>query len=157
VEVSQRRVATGKHFELAVLAPTDNTGMGWRLIATSAPVAVTTATGSDAVNGPFRVQIPIDVGERIALMPVDDLSTPIEAGTQGADGLRYFSQPFNGGLGSSQQVASTADNTYTLTNRDIGFTMRFQVTASNSDGDSQRQSARPVRRQTPQSSMRRRS
>ena len=201
-------VATGKHYELAVLAPVDQSGMGWRLIATSPSVAVTTATGSDAVNGPFAVQIAIDAGERIALVPVDDSSTPIEAGTQGADGIRSFSQPFNGGLGSSQQVASTADNgqvvpiqatigsgasppvnatppmisgtarqfetltadeglwqngvttftdtwlrcapdgtscavipgatstTYTLTSQDVGFTIRFQVTASNGDGDS---------------------
>ena len=104
--------ATGEHFELAVLAPTDQTGQGWRLLATSAPVAVSTATGTDAVNGPFAVSISIDVGERIALMPTDGSSTPIETGVQGMDGIRYFSQPFIGGLGSSQQVApgSTADN-----------------------------------------------
>ncbi|HUO72621.1 MAG TPA: hypothetical protein VMU39_17765, partial [Solirubrobacteraceae bacterium] len=206
-------VATGKHFELVVLAPTDQTGMGWRLIATSSPVAVTTQTSTDAVNGPFPVQIPIDVGQRIALMPVDDSYTPIETGTQGVDGIRYFSQPFAGGLGSSQQIApgSSADNAqlvpiqatevfsgsplppqntqlpsvsgtarqfetltgdpglwqngvtgftyawlrctadgtacapvpgsnstaYTLTRTDVGFTIRFQVIASNDGGDSQ--------------------
>jgi hypothetical protein len=104
-------VATGKQFELAVLAPVDAGGTSWRLLATSDPVAVTTATGTDAVNGPFPVQIPIDVGERIALMPVDDSFTPIETGTQNVDGIRYFSQPF-GSLGSSQPIApgSSADN-----------------------------------------------
>lgn len=105
-------IATGKQFELAVLAPVDTTGTNWRLQATSEPVAVQTSTGTDAVNGPFRVGIPIAEGERIALMPVDDSDPPIEAGTQNVDGIRYFSQPFAGGLGSSQQVApgSTADN-----------------------------------------------
>src|SRR6516164_2752286 len=64
-------VATGSHFELAVLAPTDDTGMAWRLLATSDPVAVTSATGTDAANGPFQVSIPIDAGDRIALVSVD--------------------------------------------------------------------------------------
>jgi hypothetical protein len=104
-------VATGKQFELAVLAPTDQSGQGWRLLSTSPPVAVRTATGTDAVNGPFPVDLPIDVGERIALMPLDDSIVPIENGTQNADGIRYFPHPFAGGLGSSQQIApgSSAD------------------------------------------------
>ena len=101
--------ATGSHFELAVLAPTDQTGTGWRLLALSSPVAVSSAMGTDAVNGPFPVSIPIDVGERIALVPVDDANVPIESGTQNVDGIRFFSAPF-ASLGSSQDVVSTADS-----------------------------------------------
>ncbi len=101
-------IATGKQFELAVLAPTDATGTNWRLLATSAPVAVTTMTGVDGVNGPFPAQIPIDAGDRIALLPFDDSNSPVEAGTPNVDGIRYFAQPF-AGAGSSQSVASTAD------------------------------------------------
>lgn len=101
--------ATGSHFELAVLAPTDQTGAGWRLLAVSSPVAVSSAMGTDAVNGPFPVSIPIDVGERIALVPVDDANVPIESGTQNVDGIRFFSAPF-ASLGSSQDVVSTADS-----------------------------------------------
>jgi hypothetical protein len=102
-------VATGSHFELAVLGPTDTTGTGWRLLATSGPVAVSSATGTDAVNGPFQVQIPIDLGDRIALVPLDDANTPIESGTPNVDGIRFFSAPF-ASLGSSQDVVSTADS-----------------------------------------------
>jgi len=102
-------VATGKQFELAVLASTDQTGTGWSLIATSAPVAIATATGTDAVNGPFPAQIPIDVGQRIALLPVDDTNTPIETGTPNVDGIRFFAQPFTA-IGTSQDIVSGADS-----------------------------------------------
>jgi hypothetical protein len=202
-------VATGSRFELAVLAPTGQTGTGWRLLASSDPVAVSSATGTDAVNGPFPVQIPIDVGQRIALVSLDDANVPIESGTQNMDGIRFFSEPF-ASVGSSQDVVSTADSgqvvpiqatvaftgaalppvntappsvsgtprqfetltgdpglwqngvgnftyswlrcapdgthcvaltgadstTYTATREDIGFTLRFQVIASNGSGDS---------------------
>src|SRR5262249_26870155 len=101
--------ATSKQFELAVLAPVDQAGQTWQLLATSNPVAVTSATGTDAVNGPFPVQIPIDAGERIALVPIDDQSTPAETGTPGVDGKRTFAAQF-GGLGSDQSVVPGPDD-----------------------------------------------
>jgi hypothetical protein len=102
--------ATGKHFILRVLAPVDNTGMNWRAVATIGPVAVTSAPGVDAVNGPFPGgDTPIEAGSRIALQPTDDASTPTEAGVNGTDGVRYFATAFPS-EGSSQTVVSTMDN-----------------------------------------------
>jgi hypothetical protein len=103
-------VATGKRFVLRVLAPVDALGTEWRAVATIGPVAVTSATGVDAVNGPFPGDnTAIAAGSRIALQPVDDVNTPIEPGALGADGIRYFLTPF-AGEGSSQTVVTTEDN-----------------------------------------------
>jgi hypothetical protein len=64
--------------------------------------------------GPFALSpgIAVQPGARIALVPIDAGNVPIERGVNGTDGIRYFSQPFSGGLGSSQAVAagSSADN-----------------------------------------------
>ncbi|MBS1880779.1 MAG: hypothetical protein JST31_14810 [Actinobacteria bacterium] len=103
-------VATGKQFVLRVLAPVDASGTEWRAVATIGPVAVTSATGVDAVNGPFPGDnTAIEAGSRIALQPVDDVNTPIEPGVNGTDGIRFFATPF-AGEGSSQAVVSTEDN-----------------------------------------------
>ncbi len=106
-------IGAGMTFELAVLAPVDNTGTNWRLIATSPVEMVTSANGTDAVMGPFALHpaIAVDVGYRIALVPMNGSDVPIERGTNGQDGVRYFTQPFSS-LGSSQSIApgSTMDN-----------------------------------------------
>ncbi|MBS1894064.1 MAG: hypothetical protein JST59_22420 [Actinobacteria bacterium] len=103
-------VATGKQFVLRVLAPIDAAGTNLRAVATIGPVAVTSATGVDAVNGPFPGDsTPIAAGSRIALQPVDDGNTPIEPGVAGVDGIRFFATPF-AAEGSSQTVATTEDN-----------------------------------------------
>jgi hypothetical protein len=100
----------GKLFVLRVLAPVDDSGTNWRAVATIGPVAVTSATGTDAVNGPFPGDTtPIEAGSRIALEPVDGSDTPTEPGVNRQDGVRYFGAPFAGD-GSSQAVVSTADN-----------------------------------------------
>jgi hypothetical protein len=107
-------VDPGNRFELAVLSPQDTTGTSWRLLALSPPQAVTSAGGTDALMGPFALSpgIAVQPGARIALVPIDAGNVPIEQGVNGTDGIRYFSQPFSGGLGSSQSVAagSSADN-----------------------------------------------
>jgi hypothetical protein len=100
--------ATGKQFVLRVLEPVDNTGTNWRAVATIGPVAVTSATGTDAVNGPFPgSNTAIAAGSRIALQLVDDRSTPAAPGVNGVDGVRYFAAPFAGD-GSSQMILSTS-------------------------------------------------
>ncbi|MBS1845648.1 MAG: hypothetical protein JST53_14620 [Actinobacteria bacterium] len=103
-------VATGKQFVLRVLAPIDAAATDLRAVATIGPVAVTSATGVDALNGPFPGDnTPIAAGSRIALQPVDDGNTPIEPGVNGVDGIRFFAAPF-AAEGSSQTVATTEDN-----------------------------------------------
>jgi hypothetical protein len=82
----------------------------WRAVATSAPVAVSTASGTDAVNGPFTAAIAIAAGDRIALEPTDNSSSPIEPGVNGQDGIRFFSTPFDDGSNASLAAGSTADN-----------------------------------------------
>jgi hypothetical protein len=100
----------GVHFVLRLLAPVDATGTSWRAVATSAPVAVTTASGTDAINGPFPVNIAIEAGDRIALEPTDNSSSPIEQGVNGQDGIRYFSTPFDDGSSATLAPGSAADS-----------------------------------------------
>jgi hypothetical protein len=101
---------TGKQFVLRVLQPVDNSGTNWRAVATIGPVSVTSAPGTDAVNGPFPGNdTPIEAGSRIALQPTDDSSVPIEPGVNGTDGIRYFSAAFPS-EGSSQTSVSPGDN-----------------------------------------------
>jgi len=102
--------STGSMFVLRRLQATDGTGENWRALGTSAAVAVTTATGTDAVNGPFATSIAVSAGDRIALQPVNGLATPIEQGVSGADGIRYFSTPFADGSSSMLAAGATADN-----------------------------------------------
>ncbi|MBS1887602.1 MAG: hypothetical protein JSU06_10485 [Actinobacteria bacterium] len=103
-------VETGRQFVLRVLAPVDMSGTEWRAVATIGPVAVTSATGVDAVNGPFPGDnTAIAAGSRIALQPTDGANMPIAPGVNGTDGVRYFAAPF-AGEGSSQAVVSTSDN-----------------------------------------------
>ncbi len=102
--------ATGKQFVLRVLEPVDTSGTNWRAVATIGPVAVTSATGTDALNRPFPGgNTPIAAGSRIALQPIDDVYTPTEPGVNGTDGVRYFSTAF-ASEGSSQTIVSTDDN-----------------------------------------------
>jgi hypothetical protein len=103
-------VATGKMFVLRVLRPADNTGTAWTAVATSAPVAVTSAALADVVLGPFATSLPIEAGDRIALQPVDDGYVPIETGVNGQDGDRYFTAPLGDGSTGSIDPGSTADN-----------------------------------------------
>lgn len=101
---------TGNMFVLRVLSPTDATGADWRAIATSDPVAVTSATGVDAVNGPFPANLAIQAGERIALQPVTDGYVPIETGVNGQDGIRFFDSPLADGSSATVSAGSVADN-----------------------------------------------
>ena len=103
-------VATGKQFVLRVLAPVGAGGTDWKAVATSAPVAVTSATGVDGVNGPFTASIAITAGDRIALQPVDDSSLPTEPGMIGQDGIRYFGAPFDDGSSATIAPGSGMDN-----------------------------------------------
>ena len=106
---------TNKRFVLRVLEPVDNTGTNWRAVATIGPVAVTSAPGTDAVNGPFPGNnTPIAAGARIALQPVDDGLTPAERGVNEVDGVRYFPAPFAGDGPSSQPVVSTSDDGHVI-------------------------------------------
>ena len=103
-------VTTGKQFVLRVLAPVGADGTSWRAVATSDPVAVTSATGVDGVNGPFTTNLAIAVGDRIALQPVDDSAEPIEMGVSGEDGIRYFTTPFADGSSATLAPGSNVDN-----------------------------------------------
>jgi hypothetical protein len=100
----------GDRFVLRVLSPVDTSGQTWRAISTSDPEAVTSATGTDAVQGPFTVSIPITPGERIALEPIDEGYTPIETGVNGKDGIRYFVRPFADGSSSTIPSGASSDN-----------------------------------------------
>jgi hypothetical protein len=103
-------VKAGDRFVLRVLSPQDQSGQNWRVVATSDPVAVTSATGADSKLGPFPATIAIQKGERIALQPIDEGYTPIEQGVQGEDGIRYFSGPLSDGSSSTIAPGSGADN-----------------------------------------------
>ena len=99
---------TGDEYALRILRPS---GQSWTAIATSAVVGVTTAQGVDAVNGPFPTSLAIAAGDRIALQAVGvDTNDPIESGTQGTDGVRYFSAPFADGTTAPLAPDATADN-----------------------------------------------
>jgi hypothetical protein len=100
----------GSHFVLRVLAPADATGTNWRAVATSAPAAVRSPSGTDALNGPFPAAIAIEAGDRIALEPTDEGSTPIEQGVHGQDGIRYFAKAFGDGSSAPLAPGSSADN-----------------------------------------------
>jgi hypothetical protein len=87
-------VTHGNMFVLRVLAPDDMVGTSWTAVGTSAPEAVASATGTDAVQGPFVTSLAIQAGDRIALEPETDGSMPIETGVISQDGIRYFTAPF---------------------------------------------------------------
>jgi len=101
-------IETGKQFVLRVLAPAGAAGTDWQAVSTSSPVAVTSTTGADEVNGPFAANLPIAAGDRIALQPIDGESTPIESGVIGQDGIRFFMNPFPDGSTATQ--AGEEDN-----------------------------------------------
>ena len=103
-------VKTGDRFVLRLLDASDSAGKVWRTLATSDPVTVTAATGTDAVQGPFKTAIAIEAGERIALQPIDEGDTPIETGVNGKDGIRYFAAPFADGSSSTLSSGASADN-----------------------------------------------
>jgi hypothetical protein len=106
-------VATGSNFALAVLAPQDGTGTSWKLVAQTAAQTVTSASGTDAVMGPFTISpgIQVGVGDVIALVATDGSDVPVESGSIGTDGVRYFNAPFAGvGSVGSIDPSSTADN-----------------------------------------------
>ncbi len=99
---------TGSTFELRRLEATDASGSDWRALGTSAAEAVTSASGVDAVNGPFATSIPVSAGDRIALQAVSGSDDPIETGVIGEDGIRFFSAPLSDG--SSSTIVSSADS-----------------------------------------------
>jgi hypothetical protein len=100
----------GLQFKLRVLAPPSGADTNWRAVDTSAPVAISSANGTDAVNGPFPADLDIQSGDRIALEPTDDSSSPIEQGVTGKDGIRYFSSMFDDGSSAPLAPGSSADN-----------------------------------------------
>jgi hypothetical protein len=106
-------VAPGSTYELAVLAPLGTNGQTWQLTAVSGAESVTSAAGTDAVMGPYALSpgLAIGAGSRIALLPVNTSTVPIEHGVIGADGVRMFPQPF-AGLNSSETISpgSEMDN-----------------------------------------------
>lgn len=101
--------STGATFVLRRLQPTNGTGTGWRALGSSEAVAVTTASGVDAINGPFTTSIPVSAGDRIALEPVSGSLTPIEHGVLGEDGIRYFAAPLSEGS-SATLTEGESDN-----------------------------------------------
>ncbi len=104
--------ANGHRYVLRVLRPLDATASAWRAVATSAPGTVTgvTRTRSDLVQGPVSTDLPIQIGDRIALQPLDDGNTPIVVGVNGQDGIRYFSSPVPDGSSSTLAPAAMMDN-----------------------------------------------
>ena len=100
-------IAPGKTFVLRVLRPA---GGGWTAVATSGPAAISSAAGTDAVQGPFATSLPVQAGDRIGLQPVDDANTPIETGVSGADGIRYFSAPLADGASAMLAPGAGMDN-----------------------------------------------
>jgi len=103
-------VNQGSHFVLRVLRPADQTGTNWTAVGTSAAVVVASATLVDGIEGPFATSVPIQAGDRIALQPEDDGSTPIEQGVNGVDGYRSFTGPLSDGSTAAIDPVTSADN-----------------------------------------------
>ncbi len=101
--------ASGTRYALAVLRPAEPAGT-WTLVSVSEPVAVTSAIGVDAANGPYPTSQAIAAGDRVGLEPIGVETTPIEVTGTTGDGVRYFEHAFKG-LGESLPLApgSTAD------------------------------------------------
>jgi hypothetical protein len=91
--------AAGNQFKLRVLRPASGDGTQWTAVATSDAVSVPLpgGAGNDELATSGTTSIPIQAGDRIALQPETDGSTPIEMGTSGTDGVRWFSGPFADG------------------------------------------------------------
>jgi len=128
-------VEHGTPYVLRVLAPAG--GANWRAVATSKPVQVTTPTGTDAKNGPFPDSIPIAAGDAIAIQPTNaDGNSPIEQGTPGLDGIRYFTSPFEDGStaelapgseSNSGQVVPVQATVETLTPAPVPSTLTITI------------------------------
>jgi hypothetical protein len=99
-------IQTGRHFVLRVLEPAG--GKKWKAVGTSAQAAITSATGVDAVNGPFAASLAIKAGDAIAIQPTDGSEAPLHEGTIGVDGVRYFAGAFAEGV--SAEVLSEENN-----------------------------------------------
>jgi hypothetical protein len=100
----------GSTFVLRVLRPPSLPGGPWTGAGTSAAEAVTGAAGADNVLGPFSTSLPITAGDRVALEPLDGPVTPIETGTLGSDGIRYFVSPLSDGASEALAPGSGADS-----------------------------------------------
>ena len=102
--------APGKTFALRVLRPA---GGNWTAVSTSGPVAIPAGASGDALIGPFNTNLPVQSGDRIGLQAVDGTAVPIEQGTNGTDGVRYFSSaPADGSITKAPPiviVSSTRD------------------------------------------------
>jgi hypothetical protein len=99
----------GSTFVLRVLRPSPVPEGPWTAAGTSAPETVTGAAGADNVLGPFSTSLPITAGDRIALEPLNGSVTPIETGTVGSDGIRYFASPLSDGS-QAPALGAGADN-----------------------------------------------
>ena len=108
MELSQRRRTAGAQFALRILRPS---GSNWTAIATSNPVSVTTASGTDAVNGPFPTSLAIAAGDRMALQAVGaDGDDPIETGVRARMACGTSVTPFADGSTSALPDGATDDN-----------------------------------------------
>ena len=103
-------VTEGDRFVLRVLQPTGSSGTSWKAVGTSAPATVTSASGTDALLGPFSTSVPIATGDVIALQPIDGDSTPIEEGVNGKDGIRYFTSPVSDSSTEELAPGATSNN-----------------------------------------------
>ena len=100
--------APGTTYELRVLHHVS--GQSFTPTASSAVVQVTTATGIDAVNGPFAVNLAIAAGDSIALQPIGGTMVPLEQGVNGQDGIRFFPGPVADGATATVDPASAGNN-----------------------------------------------
>lgn len=102
---------SGTTFALRVLRPPTVPGGAWTAAGTSGAATVPAdAGGVDTVLGPFSTSLPITAGDRIALEPLDGSDTPIETGTAGSDGIRYFASSLSDGASELLAPGSDADN-----------------------------------------------
>ena len=97
----------GRKFVLRVVRPA---GADWSAVTTSGPAAVSSAAGTDAVQGPFTTSLPIQAGDRIALQAIDSQEVPIETGVSGSDGVRYFGAPLADGSTAALPPGSDMNN-----------------------------------------------
>jgi hypothetical protein len=98
----------GRKFVLRVVRPA---GGDWSAVTTSGPAAISSAAGTDAVQGPFTTSLPVQAGDRIALQAVDSQGeVPIETGVSGSDGVRYFGAPLADGSSAALPPGSEMDN-----------------------------------------------
>jgi hypothetical protein len=95
----------GAKFALAVLRQ-GLSGSAWTLGAVSPPVEVISPMFTDSVNGPYPADLPIEIGDRIALEPVGSSDVPIEPGDT-SDSVGFFASSVPGpGISATSTTAA---------------------------------------------------